>query len=725
MPYTTNNRPVLDGLPLEPMTTEEGGTGTLVVPDYTSRTQIVTEDMLGQASGPVKANAHGKLDPAELGIPVPAVTLAGPTVLNGSAQTVTYTITNYCSFVNYNVGLVGKIATLVNGSSVSATPTFSVNNETIDVSVPLGTGLFTITVNGKDFSVTCGSVTAVLSAPTIIVPVNASTNVAIDVFAESTLISSSNGIPVTHSTTDWQLATDVGFTNVVKETLDDNINLLSWAILALDQGTVYFLRVRYKDNHGNHTPWSNTVRFTTAGVSGNQYIPSLEYQTISSKFADNETMFGLSQAVSRDKSRLVVGQRYFQSNMAGKVCPGRVLIHNLDQSGLYKYAKNLLRPGGPMAFDLFGQSLAINGAGNILLVGCPGDKEPVPQNGQGTFTPPNTPPAIGSVGAVYLYKHTQADGWVYWSTLTASVPSINVALSGILAIFGDSVAMSDSGDRLFITETATDDIAVGDLIKVYIFKTTDFITWTLETTLQIPVITDASESGVMISPVVTTSQDGKTVAVGCGTKSFGSGLQGRVSVFNYNSNTNTWGQGFEFSAQYVNQATPPDQNTYSSDFGSTVKLSKDGSVLIVGSWEDNENYSSLVPGKLRTGAIYVYAKNGSNWERVGRYVGAECETGNYFGYSVDITGDNNLIAIGCIFDDMTELSAAADTGAVYLFAKSGNTYVQVSKVHITDYATGDMTGKVNLLDDGSALIIGSPGRLAGTFNMSGVVTVLK
>ena len=70
-----------------------------------------------------------------------------------------------------------------------------------------------------------------------------------------------NGVLV-HNASDWQIATDIDFTNIVSENLNSP-SLESWSASGLERNTTYYVRVRYKTEQGVNSLWSNPVTYIT------------------------------------------------------------------------------------------------------------------------------------------------------------------------------------------------------------------------------------------------------------------------------------------------------------------------------------------------------------------------------------------------------------------------------------------------------------------------------
>jgi len=84
--------------------------------------------------------------------------------------------------------------------------------------------------------------------------------------------------PVTHTSTDWQVATDLQFTNIISQSIGDRVNLSSILFdVRLDSSIKYYARSRVLLSTG-YTAWSNIDIFTPTNITDsgvNAPIPSL------------------------------------------------------------------------------------------------------------------------------------------------------------------------------------------------------------------------------------------------------------------------------------------------------------------------------------------------------------------------------------------------------------------------------------------------------------------
>lgn len=71
-----------------------------------------------------------------------------------------------------------------------------------------------------------------------------------------------------HLSSDWQLATDSDFTNIIRTSMNDGVNLTTWSPSQLPYLSIFYVKVRYRsDTVGSdgspYSSWSNAVMFTT------------------------------------------------------------------------------------------------------------------------------------------------------------------------------------------------------------------------------------------------------------------------------------------------------------------------------------------------------------------------------------------------------------------------------------------------------------------------------
>jgi hypothetical protein len=100
----------------------------------------------------------------------------------------------------------------------------------------------------------------------------------------------------------------------------------------------------------------------------------------------------------------------------------------------------------------------------------------------------------------------------------------------------------------------------------------------------------------------------------------------------------------------------------------------------------------------QSGAVYIYNGSGNSWTKTQKIKSSDIATGDSFGYSIDLSNDGNYLAVG---------APDKSTGAVYIFSKSGNTFTQQQKLTSNSAPVGARFGQsVSLNKFGNICVIG-------------------
>lgn len=154
--------------------------------------------------------------------------------------------------------------------SDSATLSFTVPRSvaagtTLHVSVQAQDGLGNLSLVATQ---TTAVATVSVNAPTITIPASGEkVMVAGGVNVSLTAFSITGDILDAHSSTDWQLASDSSFSNIVEQAMDSaDLVQHTFAGTALTNGNTYYLRARMKGAASGASPWSGTVSFEAISV---------------------------------------------------------------------------------------------------------------------------------------------------------------------------------------------------------------------------------------------------------------------------------------------------------------------------------------------------------------------------------------------------------------------------------------------------------------------------
>jgi len=369
--------------------------------------------------------------------------------------------------------------------------------------------------------------------------------------------------------------------------------------------------------------------------------------------------------------------------------------------------------------DNFGYSVATSSDGNTLVVGAIFDE------------------ITGSTGpgVVYVFDRVGAAGtFVQVGVITG------IYASNANDYYGVSLATSADG-KTIIVGALLDEIPGGSNTGVvYVYDRVGV--GTTSTFNQVGILTgsSASSSNDFFGTSVATSSDGKTIVVGA---YFDEGAEGRTYIFNRDGNTfretavlsESGSSYFGYSVatssdgksilvgSYNNNAAVGNAyvydkvgigvsyrrvgiltGSYASDsgdnFGFSVDMSSDGRTMVVGARGDE------IPGGSNTGIVYVYDRIGNTFTQVGILTGSYAtSTDEYFGTSVVCSADGKTIVVGAVSDEIND----DGSGVVYVFNRIGNTFTEVSSfVGSQSVTSGDSFGfSLDISSDGKTIFVGA------------------
>lgn len=182
------------------------------------------------------------------------VTLSGDTSIYVN-QAKTYTITNYSAFSTYTVTVTaGSVSR--SGDQITFTAPSSAQTVTLTVSMDGNATTFSLVIQA-----------AGVATPTNSTPTNGATNQDGSVTLTASAFSWV-GLSDTHASSDWQIATDSGFTSIVQSRTADTTNKTSWTVSSLSTSQTYYWRVRYNGAANGTSSWSTATSFTTKSSFG-------------------------------------------------------------------------------------------------------------------------------------------------------------------------------------------------------------------------------------------------------------------------------------------------------------------------------------------------------------------------------------------------------------------------------------------------------------------------
>lgn len=155
------------------------------------------------------------------------------------------------------------------------------------------------------------------------------------------------------------------------------------------------------------------------------------------------------------------------------------------------------------------------------------------------------------------------------------------------------------------------------------------------------------------------------------------------------------------------------------NFGLAIALSNDENTLAVGAPAEDSNlvgvHDPLEPGNelaAESGAVYVFARQQGSWVPQAFIKTANTGKNDRFGSSVSLSDDGTRLAVGAP-RERSGLPGAIDAGAAYVFERTGSQWAQEARVTAVAPAPAeaDTFGfSVAISGTGTTLAVGAPGQ---------------
>ena len=321
-----------------------------------------------------------------------------------------------------------------------------------------------------------------------------------------------------------------------------------------------------------------------------------------------------------------------------------------------------------------------------------------------------------STGAVYVFAKNSGS-WVKQADITATAAATGDA-------FGTAVSLNADGSLLAVGAPHQ-----GGTGSVYTF-TRIGSAWSQQDTFK----ADTPGSNDVFGDAVSLSDDGTTLAVGARseaslTTGVGSTDDGFVAItlvgaaYIFTESGGIWTQ-----QEYIKAG-----NADGGDlFGASVSLSSNGDTLVVGAIGEDSNTLGIGTVATNTvndfGAVYVFIRSGTVWAQQEYIKASDSDVGDQFGNSISLGDDGNTLAVGAVFEGSMATGIGGDdtnndlggAGAVYVFTRSGTSWLQQAYVKASNTGRDHLFGKsVSLSADGNVLAVGAVGEQSSAVGVNG------
>lgn len=398
-----------------------------------------------------------------------------------------------------------------------------------------------------------------------------------------------------------------------------------------------------------------------------------------------------------------------------------------------------IKSSAPDRGDSFGWSIAISGDGSTLAVGAPAeDSNATGINGDDTN---NT---STNAGAVYVFTKNASGQWMQQAYVKASNTE-QLYLDSNRVLFNDRfgyrVSLSHDGNTLAVSALLEDSPSYGvncnqdnyeafsygassdpslttiaaqnfNVGAVYMFERTN-AAWAQTAYIKprYSVAQTSLSEGLRFGQTLALSGDGLTLAVGSPNDSLPTG-----SIVNFYSNILSGSASSLACLEYY-----PTSSSSSSSSSSLVSSSVSSGAT-----------TSAIGGSL-SGAVYLYRKTDSGWTEDAYVRPSNSGVNDQFSYSIDLSFDGNVLAVGAPYEDSISVSAPTengcyrvkdniaevadscknatgylDVGSAYIFTRNGNDWSQTHMlkpdvIYIQNY----FGFSVALSGDASTLAVGA------------------
>jgi len=455
-------------------------------------------------------------------------------------------------------------------------------------------------------------------------------------------------------------------------------------------------------------------RGTPIRPAANAWSPkSIAY--IKASNAKKDDQFGFTVALSGDGNTMAVGTTGEDS--AAKGINGNQSDHSAISAGaVYVFTRSganwvqqaYVKASNAKASDQFGASLALSGDGNTMAVGATGESSSATGvNGNQADT------SMAGSGAVYVFTRSGAA----WSQ-QAYVKASNTGEKEDGDQFGYSVALSSDGNTLATGAIAERSAATGingdqtnkaadGAGAVYVFARSGN-TWAQQAYVK---PWNTTVRGALFGYSVGLSGNGDTMAVGTYDEDRGKG-----AVYIFTRKESVWSQQNRLTAS----------NAEAGDsLGCAVAVSDDGNTVVAGAFDEDSLLKGIQPptegtndakSDVSTGAAYVFVRNGAAWTQQAFIKSTNTRLNDQFAWALTLSRDGNTLAVGSHLEDSgatglngdQEDASAEDSGAVYIYARSGTNWTPVAYVKAPNTkASAEFGISLALNADGKVLAVGA------------------
>ncbi len=440
---------------------------------------------------------------------------------------------------------------------------------------------------------------------------------------------------------------------------------------------------------------------------------------------------GNASALSGDGNTLAVGAPH--ENSGAKGINGNQNDHSVYSAGaVYVFTRKgnavtqqaYVKAANPGDSANFGSSVALSRDGNTMAVAAYYEASAAKGiNGN------QEDRSIPEAGAVYIFVRSGVT-WSQQAYIKASNTG-NAAVGDAYAEgdqFGYSIALSDDGNTLAVGAIGEDSNATGingnqddnsanQAGAAYVFARAGS-TWSQQAYVK----SAMTRANVLFGYSMGISANGDTLVVGEYDADRGKG-----ALYVLTRSAGMWSHQARIQAE---------NGEIQDSLGYSLAISDDGNTIASGAADEDCLKPGINPAGCEndqasnqsSGAAYVFVRTGATWTQQVFLKASNPGKEDWFGVRIAISGDGNTVAVGAQNEDSAakgingkqDDDSASEAGAVYLFTRTGTTWVQHSYVKSSNTRAGDEFGSsIALSHDGRTLLVGARGEDSGSKGVNG------
>ncbi|MBN4070949.1 T9SS type A sorting domain-containing protein [Crocinitomix catalasitica] len=353
-------------------------------------------------------------------------------------------------------------------------------------------------------------------------------------------------------------------------------------------------------------------------------------------------------------------------------------VYVLERTGTNNWVEvQILTNSDQESYDRFGYAVAI--FGDLIVVGAYGeDEDEVGAN------------SMSKAGSAYIFERDGAGVWMQVQKIVASDRTVGDEFAWAVAIYDSTIVIGAHLEE-------EDEVGLNNIYhagSVYIFDRDGAGVWS-ESQKIVPI----DRAADITFPTGSAGEDlsdlfGGSVAiwndwmvVGSHMHDYGPGLTAPLwnsgAAYIFERSGGVWTE--------VAKIQNFDRETWDR-FGYDVAI--DTNTVIVCSYSEDELEDGVSGSLTNPGSVHIFDRDGAgSWNQVDKIVPLDRNSGDHFGYSLDIHGDR--MVLGCHSDNHDESGGAylEDAGSAYIFEKvAPGDWEQFQKIDASDRAEYDDHG---------------------------------